>query len=142
MVVKPRSMQAMTQQIYQSGIQPGIRSQLMLRSISIVLSTLVGTVLVSPIPAIAQSTNSDALQRTGSSDQDPNAFGDTGLDMFDLIHRAQQGAIRNPYEFSQEQQNNINSEADNFRTRQREALEQQPGNTPPATAPVTPPQSE
>lgn len=137
MVVKPYSMQAMTKQIYQSATRP----QCMLRSVSILLSALTGTLLLSTMPAIAQSANSDALQRTGSSDQDPNAFGDTGLDMFDLIHRAQQGAIRNPYEFSREQQTNINSEAENFRTRQREALEQQPGNMP-TTVPVTQPQAD
>jgi hypothetical protein len=138
MVVKPRSLQAMTQQIYRSGTH----SRLMVRSASIALSALVGTVLLSAMPAIAQSTNSDALQRTGSSDQDPNAFGDTGLDMFDLIHRAQQGAIRNPYEFSQEQQTNINSEAENFRTRQQEAFQQQSGTTSPVTVPVGQPQAE
>jgi hypothetical protein len=45
--------------------------------------------------------------------------------MFELMHRAQQGQIRNPYEFSQDQQENLSNEAANFRTRQQEAYQQQ-----------------
>lgn len=45
--------------------------------------------------------------------------------MFDLMHRAQQGQIRNSREFSQDQQESIGNEAADFRTRQMEAVQQQ-----------------
>jgi hypothetical protein len=125
-----------------TSVQSGIHSRYIMRSLPIIVSALAGAVLFSAAPTVAQSTNADNLPRAGSSDQDPNAFGDTGLDMFELIHRAQQGAIRNPYEFSQDQQNNINSEADNFRMRQQEALEQRSGNPAPVTVPTVQPESE
>lgn len=74
--------------------------------------------LFATLPAMAQSA-------TGSSDVD-STFGDSdGLNMFDLMHRAQQGQIRNPYEFSEDQGELINNEAADFRTRQQEALQQQ-----------------
>ena len=79
-----------------------------------------GTLLLSAFPATAQTPNSG-----GSSDVD-STFGDNnGLSMFELMHRAQQGQIRNPYEFSQDQQESIGSEAADFRTRQQEAIQQQ-----------------
>jgi len=74
--------------------------------------------LLSAVSATAQTA-------TGNSDVG-STFGDTdGLNMFDLMHRAQQGQIRNPYEFSQDQGELINNEAADFRTRQQEALQQQ-----------------
>lgn len=74
--------------------------------------------LLSTVPATAQTV-------PGSSDVD-STFGDSdGLNMFDLMHRAQQGQIRNPYEFSQDQGDLIHNEAADFRTRQQEALQQQ-----------------
>lgn len=79
-------------------------------------------------PAIAQilTNGSESLEGTGNSDQRPYSFGgDGGFNMFDLMHRAQQGTIRNPYEFWQDQQQIINDEARDFRTRQQEALQQQ-----------------
>lgn len=92
------------------------------RSVSATLSVLGASVLLlSTLPAAAQSANS--LNR--GSDVD-STFGDNdGLDMFELMHRAQQGQIRNSYEFSEDQQESINNAAADFRTRQLEAVEQQ-----------------
>lgn len=82
-----------------------------------------GALLLSALPAMAQTAGS--LHQSGSSDVD-STFGDSdGLSMFELMHRAQQGQIRNPYEFSQDQQESINDEAADFRTRQQEAYQQQ-----------------
>lgn len=88
------------------------------RSLPLLLGTLsAGALLLFAFPATAQDS--------GSSDVD-STFGDNdGLSMFELMHRAQQGQIRNPYEFSQDQQESINDAAADFRTRQQEAIQQQ-----------------
>ncbi|NJR65321.1 MAG: hypothetical protein HC772_08380 [Leptolyngbyaceae cyanobacterium CRU_2_3] len=41
------------------------------------------------------------------------------------MHRVQQGTIRDPYQFSRDQQQSINSQASDFRQRQAELLRQQ-----------------
>lgn len=97
------------------------------RSLSNTMGLLgAGTLLlsvVSILPAAAQTAGS--LNQTGGSDVN-STFGDNdGLDMFELMHRAQQGQIRNSSEFSQDQQESISNEAVDFRTRQLEAVEQQ-----------------
>ena len=77
-------------------------------------------------PAQAQ-TSADLRTPVGSSDRDANTNGDLGSinSMFDLLHRVQQGGIRDPYQFSHDQQQSINSEASTFRQRQAELLKQQ-----------------
>lgn len=93
-----------------------------------------GVLLLSSNPVMAQSTSADDF---GSGDN-PGLFdsGD-GPSMFELMHRAQQGTIRNRYEFMQEQQQNILDEASDFRTRQQDAL-QQPNLAQPAAQPSEP----
>jgi hypothetical protein len=115
-----------------SNSQHGLRS--FAASLFVGLCGLGAGIVLLSAPALAQSASSDPFRGVGSSDQDPNAFGDSGLDMFELLHRAQQGGLRDPYEFSNQQQESINSEAADFRTRQREALQQQSGSDP-----LTPP---
>lgn len=73
--------------------------------------------------AIAQTA--DTLEGTGTSDINPNSSNGNGLDMFDLLHRAQQGTIRSQDEFLRDQQETIGEAAADFRARQQEALQQQ-----------------
>jgi hypothetical protein len=86
------------------------------------LSVLGGSVLLTmPRPAVAQT----APIQGGGSDIGVNQSGDMP-DMFNLMHQLQRGEIRNPYQFQQDQQQNINTEAADFREQQRRALEQPP----------------
>lgn len=81
-----------------------------------------GALILISNPAMAQSTSADDFGGVNSSPglSEP---GDSPS-MFELMHRAQQGTIRNRYEFMQERQQNILDEASDFRTRQQEALQQ------------------
>lgn len=92
----------------------------------------IGVLLVAH-PAGAQT----APPQGGGSDIDVNQSGDMP-DMFNLLHQLQRGEIRNPYQFQQDQQQNINTEAADFREQQRRALEQQPQ---PGTVEVFPSES-
>lgn len=111
----------------------------------IALGVLGTSVLGLAQPALAQPTSADLQTPVGSSDRDANGNGDlSNIDtMFDLLHRAQMGSIRDPYEFNRDQQQNINTAASTFRQRQLELLRQQgqPGTssaTPSATQTVSP----
>ena len=77
-------------------------------------------------PVQAQ-TSADLRTPVGSSDRNANTNGDLSNinSLFDLLHRVQQGSIRDPYQFSHDQQQNINSAASTFRQRQAELLKQQ-----------------
>lgn len=75
-------------------------------------------ILLSAHPVVAQTA---PLPSGGS---DVNSSGDMP-DMFNLMHQLQRGEIRNPYQFQQDQQQNIRNEAVDFREQQRRALEQQ-----------------
>ncbi|MBW4660614.1 MAG: hypothetical protein KME15_18230 [Drouetiella hepatica Uher 2000/2452] len=98
-------------------------------SIWVMLSLFAGslaalTAFVQPVQA---QTSADLQTPVGTSDQNSNTNGDFGSvnNLFDLMHRVQQGSIRDPYQFSQEQQQSINSEASAFRQRQADLLKQQ-----------------
>ncbi|MBW4517743.1 MAG: hypothetical protein KME11_21270 [Timaviella obliquedivisa GSE-PSE-MK23-08B] len=86
--------------------------------------------------AVAQNSSRDSnvYNNTLSGDRPSGGLGSgsSGLgNMFDLFHRAVLGSPRSSSEFGQEQQNNIGSEASDFRQRQQELLrQQQQGNTP------------
>ena len=95
------------------------------------------------LPAQAQTTSADLQTPVGSSDRDANTNGslDSLNGMFDLIHRVQQGSIRDPYQFSRDQQQSINSEASTFRQRQAELLNQQ-GQTGAVPGQITAPNAQ
>lgn len=82
------------------------------------------TAFVQPVQA---QTSADLRAPVGSSDQSANTNGDFGSvnNLFDLMHRVQQGSIRDSYQFNQEQRQSINSEASAFRQRQADLLKQQ-----------------
>lgn len=109
--------------------QPAL-SQLMPKLFFSALSA-VAWIAIANQPLMAQSTGAADLFND-SSDVGNGGFGDGGdLDMFELMHRAQQGTIRNRSDFLRDQQEQIGSEAANFRTRQQRVLQQQqPGTVP------------
>lgn len=83
-----------------------------------------GVVLFTQGSAVAQTSGADSLNDVGNSDQRLDSM-EGGLNMFEIMHRAQQGGIQNRYDFWQQQQENISEEALDFRNRQRNAIEQQ-----------------
>ena len=99
-----------------------------------------GILLTGAQSAQAQATgsSSDLQAPVGASDSTSQTNGNFGSlgNLFDLLHRAQQGSIADPYAFGRTQQQNLNTAAAAFRQRQLELLQQQgqPG-TAPATAP-------
>lgn len=106
------------------------------------LTAGVGIWLVATTQVVmAQSAN--AADLGGGSDRSTTGLDNgEGLSMFDLMHRLQQGAVRSQSEFIQEQQQNIGSEAANFRNRQRLEIEQTPGSGTGQSAPASNPQSD
>ncbi|NJR38340.1 MAG: hypothetical protein HC781_05180 [Leptolyngbyaceae cyanobacterium CSU_1_4] len=113
------------------------------------MGMLIGQALLAQ-PSRAQTSSRDAnvYGNSQSGDRPSGGFGSGSSDlgtMFDLFHRAVLGTPRSSSEFGQEQQNNIGSEASDFRQRQQELLRQQGSMTPnPPDSPVpvvTPPQS-
>lgn len=122
----------------------GSLKQLGLALIGLSAITLMGEVLriggLSALPASAQTTPNQAMPGLGSSDQNNDAMsGADGLNMYDLMHQLQRGALPSMSEFNQEQQRTINSAASDFRTRQLERLRQQNQQAPtPQNAQIAP----
>lgn len=111
-----------------------------IQSISLVgLGVLLG--LGSAMPAaIAQSTTVQPLEdfRPDRSSGDLTGRGAGQISgVHDLIHRAMQGG-RSLDEFRDEQQENLDSAADQFRTQQLQRLRNQPQANPSPIAPVPP----
>jgi len=103
----------------------------------------VGLALLLPKPSLAQVTNSADPQEIFRRERNNDPFSSQNTDdswgMFDLIHRAQLGTMRDPNEYANEQNQNINSAADAFRERQRQLMQQsnqQQQVTPANSAPV------
>ncbi|PIG92603.1 hypothetical protein [Gloeocapsopsis sp. IPPAS B-1203] len=103
----------------------------------------VGLALLVPQPSLAQVTNSADPQEIFRRERNNDPFSSQNTDdswgMFDLIHRAQLGTMRDPNEYANEQNQNINSAADAFRERQRQLMQQsnqQQQVTPANSAPV------
>jgi len=103
----------------------------------------VGLALLLPKPSLAQATNSADPQEIFRRERNNDPFSSQNTDdswgMFDLIHRAQLGTMRDPNEYANEQNQNINSAADAFRERQRQLMQQsnqQQQVTPTNSAPV------
>lgn len=115
------------------------------RSLRVIAGTLAiaaTTLAVGSSGAIAQSLPEDANL---SGDQGSGVFSGSGGNgastMFNLIHRANLGQSRSPYEFFQDQQENLSVEATDFRTRQLELIRlQQQAN--PESSELTPASQE
>lgn len=102
------------------------------RQFKALMYTLAGVSLAAvfvPKPSLAQvnSANPQEIfepERNG----DPFSSRDTNdsMGVFDLIHRAQLGTMRDPSEYATEQDQNINNAAAAFRERQRQLMQQRP----------------
>jgi hypothetical protein len=99
-----------------------------------ILATSAG-LLVSTGSALAQT--GDPLDANNSRTSDPFSNQDGGYGgFFDMMHRVQRGTIRSTSEYSQDQQESMGSEAQNFRMRQMEQLNQQNSQSPSLTTPA------
>jgi len=84
---------------------------------------------VDPLDANHRSTEDPLSNQTSSADNP----------LFDIMHRAQLGNIRSLPEYSKDQQENIGSEASDFRARQRALILQNQQQQPPQSGTATPP---
>ena len=73
------------------------------------------------VPASVQSQPFDS-NRSQERDSFSGNLGNNDFSVFNLIHQAQLGTLRDLSEFSQEQNRNITSEAEKFRLEQRRRL--------------------
>lgn len=114
---------------------PKISQKLSIATVSLLA---MGTCLTAQMNGAVAQESPDPLDASNERTSDPFSGGDSNQysPFFNMIHRMQLGNIRSVSEFDQDQQQNIGSAAEDFRTRQREML-QQPTQPNPA-APVTP----
>lgn len=96
----------------------------------LVLGTVAGIGVVSlllPQPTWAQTTDVNPLQDLQPQDNRSDPFSrtneDSGLGMFDLIHRATLGNTRSIEDFSSEQNESLDAAAAQFRARQRQQIQ-------------------
>ncbi|HEY9696677.1 MAG TPA: hypothetical protein V6D10_05410 [Trichocoleus sp.] len=111
--------------------------RLFARSIACGLS--IAGVLLLAHPGLAQQTSTQLqpLPGLGGSDSTNGAFSADGLNMYDLFHQLSTGPLPSMSDFRQEQQQHINSAAEDFRTRQMQRLQQQNQAQPTSVSPST-----
>ncbi len=117
-----------------------MKLRLLNRSIPhLLFSTFSATVLLASLAqaGMAQTASTaDDLQWLNNGSENMDAGSADGLNMYDMMHRMQQGTIRSQSEFLHDQQQTMGTAAEEFRNKQRQALEQQTG-TPAPAAPMT-----
>jgi len=90
------------------------------------ITLLVGITL--PVyPILAQSTPTNAIQDLQNQDTSRDPFSSRGNPtggLYDLIHQAQMGSIRNLEDFRSDQQESLDEETIRFRAAQTERLKQ------------------
>ena len=82
-----------------------------------------------PKPSLAQTTDANPLadfQNQENRDLFSNKDSGDSFSVFDLIHRAQLGTIRDANEYSSEQRQNLNDAAADFRRQQLQRLRSSP----------------
>lgn len=91
------------------------------------LGLLTAGVLVVGLAPRAAADGIDPLDANRRRTEDPlsNQVSPTSDPFFDMMHRVQLGNIRSLPEYSKDQQENIGSQASDFRNRQRELIQQQ-----------------
>lgn len=107
-------------------------------SVTILGLLVAGTCLTARMGVAVAQEGADPLDANNERTSDPFSGGSSGQysSFFDMMHRVQLGNIRSVSEFSQDQQQNIGNAAQDFRTRQREMLQQ--STQPNPAAPVSP----
>lgn len=111
------------------------------KATGIVLGLLVGGAgwTVCMKAALAQSLDPLDNHNERTSDPFSGQNGGSYEPFFDMMHRVQLGNIRSVSEYSKDQQENVGSEAANFRARQMQLINQQNGQPVPG---VTEPTAE
>ena len=108
--------------------------------VGIAASAIASCALFSPQASFAQASglnNAQPLQDFQTQDNtDPFSGRSSGSGIFDLIHRSQLGGGRSMEEFNNEQRQNLNDAAAEFRNKQRLLLENQAVPTPGAIEPA------
>lgn len=110
-------------------------------SLRTALGLLVAGACLTATSGIASADGVDPLDTNNSRTSDPfsEQTDDSYAPFFDMMHRVQLGNIRSASEYSKDQQNSLGSAASDFRTRQREALQQgQSSQLEPATPSAAP----
>lgn len=99
----------------------------LIRQVALGTASAAVVVALGTVSAFAQSTAADLV--TPSQNENRDLFSDRNDNpmsgIHDLIHQLNYGSIRSPEEFRRQQQQDINSAAEQFRARQRAILEQQ-----------------
>ncbi|MFQ3616048.1 MAG: hypothetical protein SNJ57_04850 [Cyanobacteriota bacterium] len=116
----------------------------LIRQVALGTASAVVGVSLGMVSAAAQSTAGDLV--TPSQNESRDLFSDRNDNpmsgIHDLIHQLNYGSIRSPEEFRRQQQQNINSAAEQFRARQRAILEQQQQQAQPEALPPRPAANE
>lgn len=114
---------------------PPVTSTLLTRlkmsvGVSVVAMGITSTLLPQPASALPPATN-QPLQEFTTPQNERDTFssgpGDGSFSVFNLIHQAQLGNLRDMGEFSQEQSKNISDAAARFRLEQQQRLGNQQG---------------
>jgi len=99
----------------------------LIRQVALAATSATVVFALGMVSASAQSTAGDLV--TPSQNESRDLFSDRNDNpmsgIHDLIHQLNYGSIRSPEEFRRQQQESINSAAEQFRARQRAILEQQ-----------------
>jgi hypothetical protein len=119
-------------------MQSVMQSPLLNRSVRWVFVAVAALPLLCQTAVAQEASSADLFQNSQSGDgrsSDPfsgNGSGQAGS-MFDLMHRAVLGTTRTQQEFLQDQRDSLSTEAENFRMRQQQRLQQsQPATAAPA----------
>jgi hypothetical protein len=115
--------------LYSVGVSLSILAGASLASFSIATTVFAQTTTPQPLADFQEQDNKDPFSSRGSGQ---------GSSMFNLIHRAIQGPSKSAEDFNSEQQENLDSAAEEFRARQMELLRNKPL-VPSATPPVVTP---
>jgi hypothetical protein len=99
------------------------------------------TVVTVGSAGLALAQGADPLDANERRNSDPfsNTEGNNTTDtFFDMMHRVQLGTVRSVSEYGRDQQENIGSQASDFRTRQRELIQQGQNGSPVTPTEATP----
>jgi hypothetical protein len=100
------------------------------------LIVALGLLISGALATSAMAQGVDPLDANSRRNQDPFSNTDNGYEpFFDMMHRVQLGNVRSVSEYSKDQQENIGSQASDFRERQRLLMQQ--GQNPTGTTGTT-----
>ncbi|MGD1852416.1 MAG: hypothetical protein ACFCBU_18150 [Cyanophyceae cyanobacterium] len=96
---------------------------MLVRTLAIAPSVLVGLFLGLPQSAVAQSSgNADDLGEWQNNERDSRSIGDTGLTPLEIIQQIRSLSGQSPAEFEARQEGRLDDAAESFRQQQRQQL--------------------